>query len=101
MNRSNPKTEVRAFGTRHVGAPKRRGQKTVAELRAELDALELQIAAGQTSGDRTDVADEERHRAGLERLAIAAAAARMAPRDDDRELAAMGISTWAPAPEKR
>ena len=107
MNMPRKGTEVRAFSvTPRAGVEvpdrhsKPRDQMTVAELQAELDRLE---AAFTLDGGETNAVDEERHRAGLERLAIAAAGRPRAPSDadGDRELAALGISTWGPMPEKR
>ena len=78
---------------------------------AELDQLESGPVPAVEHRDATvqpadddDALDEARHRAGLERLAVAAAAA---PRssaddaDDSRELAALGVSEWAAMPERR
>ena len=109
--------EYRDFGThpgaltRHRRRRKPTSQMTVGELRAELDQLESGPVPAVEHRDATvqpadddDALDEARHRAGLERLAVAAAAA---PRssaddaDDSRELAALGVSEWAAMPERR
>ena len=76
MNRPHPATEVRAFGTHHVGSSEQRGQRTVAELRTELDTIESQFASDQAVIDQRDAEDEERHQQGIERLRRLAAVAK-------------------------